>query len=91
MARVGRARPRPEARVYGGWEWIVFGLDNGHPQSKRYCWCFETRKLACEHIAWQQEQRNSARLSRPMKYVSAQRWSSRCAGGRHNQGGLNRE
>ena len=54
-----------------GTVWIVFDLDNGNPLSHRYCWCFETRTLAREHIAWQRQQRHSARLSPPIKYVSA--------------------
>lgn len=54
-----------------GTVWIVFDLDNGNPLSHRYCWCFETRTLAREHIAWQRQQRHSARLSPPIKYVRA--------------------
>jgi hypothetical protein len=54
-----------------GTVWIVFDLDNGHPLSHRYCWCFETRKLARDHIKWQRKQKYAARLSPPMRYVTA--------------------
>jgi len=33
--------------------WLVFDLDNGHDNTCRYTWCFKTKRLALEHIAYQ--------------------------------------
>ena len=56
--------------IYGT-VWIVFDKDNGNENSKRYCWCFETRKLAREHIKFQKRMKHSAKLSQPIKYYES--------------------
>ena len=48
--------------------WLVFDLANGHPYSHRYCWWFDSRKAAREHIKWQKSV-YGAGLSSPIKFV----------------------
>jgi hypothetical protein len=47
--------------------WLVFDLDNGHEPSKHYCWWFNTRQNARDHIKHQKKNRYAARLSGPRK------------------------
>lgn len=49
--------------------WVIFDLSNGDELSRRYIWYFETREKAINHIKWQKEQKYSAKLSRPIKYI----------------------
>jgi hypothetical protein len=51
-----------------GTMWVVFDLDNGNEHSRRYCWCFESRQQARDHIYWQRRQPHAARLSGPRRY-----------------------
>jgi hypothetical protein len=49
--------------------WVVFDLDNGHEPSKHYCWWFNTRKNARDHIKHQKTYKYAAELSQPMKWI----------------------
>lgn len=49
--------------------WLVFDLNNGDADKGYYVWWFPSRKKARQHIAWQKQQRNSAELSTPIKFV----------------------
>jgi len=49
--------------------WLVFDLDNGHEPSKHYCWWFNTRQNARDHIKHQKKYPNAATLSKPYKYL----------------------
>ena len=54
--------------IYGR-VWLLFDLENGNPRSVRYCWCFETRRLAREYRKHVHSMRKNVRLSPPIKYV----------------------
>lgn len=49
--------------------WLVFDLDNGHEPSKHYCWWFNTRQNARDHIKFQNKMKYSTRLSKPYHAV----------------------
>lgn len=49
--------------------WMVFDLDNGHEPSKHYCWWFNTRQNARDHIRHQKTHKYAATLSSPSKWA----------------------
>jgi hypothetical protein len=48
--------------------WVVFDLDNGHEPSKHYCWWFNTRKDARNHIKHHNTYKHHSTLSAPQKF-----------------------
>ena len=50
--------------------WLLFDLSNGHKQSLRYVWWFQTRKEAREYKKHVKKNRYTADLSNPIKYVA---------------------
>jgi len=68
--------------------WILFDLENGNPKSKRYCRCFETKKLADDFRKFHIEtyKNNGAKLSKPICYEEKQSEKSRDKGQYENFG-----
>ena len=50
--------------------WLVFDLDNGHTPSKHYCWWFNTRKDARNHIKFHNKTKFHTQLSNPIKFIN---------------------
>lgn len=53
--------------------WVLIDVANGHNNTRRYLWQFETRDEARRHKAWQKQQRNGAELIGPYR-LSRQTW-----------------
>ena len=49
--------------------WVVFDIDNGHEPSKHYCWWFNTRQNARDHIKHQRKNYSAAGLVGPFKFI----------------------
>lgn len=47
--------------------WVVFDCSNGNSRSHRYCWWFDTRRAAREHIKHTKTLKYAADLSQPVK------------------------
>lgn len=62
--RAGRANTRGKP-VY----WLLFDLCNGHPNTHRYCWWFQTFREAQAHLKNQRSMEFGAKLSRPYKFI----------------------
>ncbi len=46
--------------------WVCFDESNGHKESKRYLWWFDTKKKAKEHRKWHKKM-DYAPLSQPIE------------------------